>query len=66
MPTFAWEGKTRTGETKKGTMEAEDQNAVLSRLRTEQITVSKVRKRGKGLSLLSLGGGVQTKDSSRP
>src|SRR5690242_9317688 len=44
MAKFAWEGTTRAGETRKGTLEAADETAVMNRLRAENITVSKVRK----------------------
>ncbi len=44
MPFFKWEGKTRTGEIKKGTMEAPDENAVILRLKQQQIMPSSVKK----------------------
>ncbi len=63
MPTFAWEGKSRTGELKRGTIEAESEQNVLARLKAEQITPSKVAKQGGGLlSKIPLGGGVSEKE----
>ena len=35
MPTFVWEGKTRTGETKRGSIEADSEGTALSRLKGE-------------------------------
>jgi type IV pilus assembly protein PilC len=60
--TWNWEGKSRTGENKKGTMEAESEALVLARLKAEQITPSRVRKQGKGLSILQIGSPVTEKD----
>ncbi len=63
MATFAWEGKTRTGETKRGTIEAETEQLAFARLRAEQINVSKVAKQGAGfMSKLPIGGGVNEKE----
>jgi type IV pilus assembly protein PilC len=63
MPVFAWEGRTRAGESRKGTMEAEAEPEVANRLRAQGITLSKARKRGKDLELkLPFGGGVPEKD----
>jgi type IV pilus assembly protein PilC len=53
-----WEGRTRTGEVKKGTIEAETEEAAVARLRVDQITVTKVKKQPKALSL-SFGGSVK-------
>lgn len=61
MPTFVWEARTRAGETKKGTIEADSEAFVLSRLRADQLNPIRVRKQGKGLNL-GLGGGVSEKD----
>jgi type IV pilus assembly protein PilC len=61
MPTFAWEGKSRTGESRRGTMDAENEGLVLQRLRADQINVSRVKKQGRPINL-SLGTGVTKKD----
>jgi type IV pilus assembly protein PilC len=61
MPTFSYEAKTRTGEVRTGTMEAEDEAAVGQRLRQQQLQPTKVAK--KGFSFNFGGGGtVTTKD----
>lgn len=44
MPTFKWEGKTRTGEVKRGSMSAPDEQAVILRLKQQQIIPSEVKK----------------------
>src|SRR5688572_30055795 len=61
MPTFAWEGKNRTGETRRGTIDAESEGLVLARLKADQINVSRIKKQGQGMSL-SFGSGVSKKD----
>jgi len=45
LPVWSWEGKTRAGETKKGEMEAADENSVMQRLRQMQLQNVKVKKR---------------------
>src|SRR5690242_4635838 len=64
MPVFAWEGRTRTGEVRKGQMEADAEPEVANRLRAQGITLSKARKKGKDLKLpkLPFGGRVGEKD----
>ncbi len=65
MPVFAWEGRTRTGEVKRGTMEGADEQFVLGRLRAEGVTPSKVAQQGKKISWnidISFGSGVTEKD----
>ncbi|WP_305045101.1 type II secretion system F family protein [Geoalkalibacter sp.] len=49
MAKFAWEGKTRTGATQKGEMEAPNEAAVTATLRRQGIMPSKIKERGKGL-----------------
>ncbi len=44
MPYFKWEGKTRNGEVKKGSMQAADEQAVILRLKQQQIIPSTVKK----------------------
>ena len=64
MAKFAWHGVTRSGEEKKGTIEAADENAVAERLRAENITPRKIKKAAaRQVSLnLSFGSGVTHKD----
>jgi type IV pilus assembly protein PilC len=51
MPVFVWEGKTSQGKVLKGEMEALNQQAVLSRLRSQKIqpNPTRVREKNRGL-----------------
>jgi len=60
VPVFAWEGRTRTGEARSGTIEGANEDAVLGILRGQQINPTKVRKKAKEFSLSF--GGVPKKD----
>jgi type IV pilus assembly protein PilC len=60
MAEYAWEARARTGELRKGVMEADDEDAVTARLRQQQLNPVKVRRRF-GMRL-QIGGGVGTKD----
>jgi type IV pilus assembly protein PilC len=61
MAEFVWEARARTGELRKGSMEAESEDAVNQRLRGQQLQPTRVRKKGRALSL-QLGTGVGPKD----
>jgi type IV pilus assembly protein PilC len=61
MADFAWEARARNGELRKGVMEADDEAAVNAKLRQQQLSPVKVKKRGKKINL-SLGSGVSTRD----
>lgn len=61
MAEFAWEARGRAGDLRKGTMEAENEEAVNTRLRAQQLNPTKVKKKVKGLNL-QLGSGVGEKD----
>ena len=61
MATFVWEARARTGEIKKGQMEADDEAAVNTKLRAQQLNPVRVRKKGGGFTF-SFGGGVGVKD----
>lgn len=61
MAEFTWEARARTGETKKGLMEAETEDAVNARLRQQQLTPTRVKKKTKGFSF-QFGSGVGGKD----
>jgi type IV pilus assembly protein PilC len=61
MADFVWEARSRTGELRKGVMEADNQAAVETRLRQQQLNPVKVRKRG-SLSNLQFGSGVGPKE----
>src|SRR5262245_35184669 len=63
MAVFAWEGRTRAGELKKGSMEAETEPEVINRLRAQGITATKARRKARELNIrLPFGGGVKEKD----
>jgi type IV pilus assembly protein PilC len=63
MAEFVWEARGRTGEIRKGTMEAESEAVVQNRLRAQQLSPTKVRKKGEGAKLnFTIGSGVDTKD----
>lgn len=47
MTEFTWEARGRTGELMKGTMEADSQDVVQSRLRAQQLNPTKVKKKAK-------------------
>ena len=62
MAEFTWEARGRTGEVRKGVMEAENEEAVNNRLRQQQLAPVRVKKKSR-LSELKFGGGrVGTKD----
>jgi len=59
VPIFLWEAKTKSGELKKGEMEANDSSAVDARLKSLGLTPSKVRKKtifDSGISIPGIGG----------
>ena len=61
MAEFTWEARGRTGELRRGTMEADNEDAVNQRLRQQQLAPVRVQKKRK-LSEISFGSGVGTKD----
>src|SRR5882672_5233304 len=61
MAEFTWEARARSGEVRKGIMEADDAEAVNSRLRQQNLNPVKVRKKSIEIRL-SFGSGVETKD----
>src|SRR3989454_11705729 len=63
IPVWTWEGKTKTGEVKKGEMEAADEAAVQQRLRSMALQNVKIRKRPMQFSFKLPGfGGISQKD----
>src|ERR1700736_1066829 len=62
MPAFAWEGRTRTGEVRKGLMDAGDEPEVANRLRAQGITMQRARKKGRAIKLPKFGSGVSETD----
>jgi type IV pilus assembly protein PilC len=61
MAEFVWEARARTGELRKGLMEAETEDAVNTRLRAQQLVPTKVKKKAKGIAL-QFGTGIGLKD----
>jgi type IV pilus assembly protein PilC len=61
MAEFVWEARARTGEVRKGSMDAESEDAVNQRLRAQQLQPTKVKKKPKALSF-QIGTGVGQKD----
>src|SRR5687768_3426697 len=61
MAEFTWEARGRTGELRRGTMEADNEDAVNQRLRQQQLAPVRVQKKRK-LTELTFGSGVATKD----
>src|SRR5215469_11015767 len=61
MAEFVWEARARTGEVRKGSMEAESEDAVNQRLRAQQLQPTRVKKKAKAVTL-QIGTGVGQKD----
>ncbi len=65
MPTFTYEGKTASGDVKKGKVEADNEQAALNKLKQMQITPSEVKKAGLMSAEIKMPGfmsGVSRKD----
>lgn len=61
MAEFVWEARARTGEVRSGVMEADDTATVESRLRAQQLSPTKVKKKF-NINEISFGTGVDAKD----
>jgi type IV pilus assembly protein PilC len=61
MAKFQWEGVTRAGELRRGVIEAVSEEAVMTRLRADQVTPRKVKKAARDLQL-RLGTGISQKE----
>jgi type IV pilus assembly protein PilC len=61
LTAYIWEARTRTGETKKGVMDAENEEAVHNKLKLQLLQPVTVKKQPKQLNL-SFGTGVKTTD----
>lgn len=61
MSEFVWEARARSGELRKGVMDADDEPAVQARLRSQQLMPTKIKKKSKAFSL-SIGTGVDLKE----
>lgn len=58
---FVWEARARSGELRKGVMDADDEANVQARLRAQQLMPTKIKKKGAGFSF-QIGTGVDLKD----
>ena len=61
MAKFRWEGTTRGGDVRRGVLEAVSEEAVMNRLRADQITPRKVRKQAAQINI-KFGSGVKPRD----
>ncbi len=57
MAEWVWEARARTGETKKGVMEADTAEAVQGKLRAQNLNPVKVKKKSDGFKMPNFGGG---------
>ena len=62
MAEFTWEARARSGEVRKGVMEAESEDAVSNKLRQQQLNPVRVKKKKSFLESIQFGGGVDVKD----
>jgi type IV pilus assembly protein PilC len=62
MKAFVWEARTRTGDVKKGVMEAETEEAVHNKLKMQQLSPVMVKKQPRQITLPTIGTGVNTND----
>ena len=62
MAEWVWEARARTGEMRKGEMSADNEEAVEGRLRQQQLTPTKVKKKPREFNLPQFGSGVNGKD----
>src|SRR5260221_5871336 len=61
MAEFVWEARGRTGELRRGTMEADSEDAIDARLRQQQLVPTKIKKKARTFRI-HLGTGVGPKD----
>jgi type IV pilus assembly protein PilC len=61
MQEWVWEARTRTGEVRTGVMEAESESAVQNRLKSQQLTPTRVKKKPREIHL-SFGTPVSEKE----
>lgn len=63
MPEFSWEAKNRSGETRKGSMEAANEAAVQQKLAQQQLTPVKIRRKSALETMkFGVGGSVKIKE----
>ena len=61
MARFNWEGTTRNGERRRGTMEADNRDVVATRLRNDGVTIIRIARESSVLNI-TIGSGVSSKD----
>lgn len=61
MAEFVWEARARTGELRKGVMEADDEPAVQAKLRGQQLMPTRIKKKATSINF-NIGTGVDLKD----
>ena len=52
MPSFAWKGRSRSGQSQEGVLLADSRNAAVAALRRQQIQVTSIRQKGREVPLL--------------
>ena len=62
MAVFIYTGRTRTGQTITGEMDAASREAVVAKLRTQQIIATNVRGKPKDITIPGFGGRVEEKE----
>jgi type IV pilus assembly protein PilC len=62
MPAFVYSGRTRSGQTISGEMDAATREAVVAKLRTQQIIATNVRAKPRDISIPGFGGRVDEKE----
>ena len=62
MAKYVWKGKTRGGESQRGSIVARSREEAEALLRQRQISVSSVKEEGKEIRLPTFGGGVKAKE----
>ena len=62
MAVFVYSGRTRGGQTITGEMDAPTREAVVSKLRSQQIVATAVRTKPKNITIPGFGGGVDEKE----
>jgi type IV pilus assembly protein PilC len=62
MPVFVYTGRTRAGQTLTGEMEAATREAVVAKLRTQQVMATSVRPKPRDITIPGFGGGVSDKE----
>jgi type IV pilus assembly protein PilC len=62
MAVFVYTGRTRSGQTISGEMDAATRETVVARLRTQQVIATNVRAKPKDITIPGFGGGVNEKE----